>query len=110
MFERENNTPEQDKALEMRFDSAQSYWKKALDEGRIYRTQFFTQAFDSPESKLYRERCDDELILYVAKTLNGLWVGDERWKNMQEVHSILPAPSASSSTSTTGRSATKSRS
>ena len=95
MFERGNFTPEQDREQEKRFDDAQKYWQKALDEGRIYRTKFFEEVFMSPESVAYREMGDDELLLHVAKTLNGTWVGEARWKsNRIEVPPILPTSSS----------------
>lgn len=58
-----------------RFDNAQGYWKKVIDEGRAVNTDFYSQVFESEEAVIYREIADDELLMLIARTLNETWVG-----------------------------------
>ncbi len=77
MFERERLTPGQEQELEKSFDEAKAWWQTAVNEGRAQKTEFYSQVFEQPESEIYRERCDREFLLHVAKTMNNSWVGLE---------------------------------
>lgn len=72
-----------------RFERAKSYWSKRYDKGEVEDPIFFQEVFESPESEIYKERCDDDFFMYVAKVLGGI----ER---------KLPASSTSTSSSTAG--------
>ncbi len=76
MSERQSSTWNVEIAFSERFSNARDYWSKAMVEGRIYRTQFFHQVFESPETEIYQERADDEMLMLIAKTLNETWVGN----------------------------------
>lgn len=76
MFERQNFTPEQDAQIEARFDQAKSWWESQILRGTALKTPFFSEVFESPQTEIYRELCDEELLLHVSKTLNGSWVGN----------------------------------
>lgn len=58
-----------------RFDSDKEYWTNAVKDGRAQKTEFFMQVFESPETEIYREVADDEMIMTIARTLNDTWIG-----------------------------------
>lgn len=67
-----------DKAsLPQRFVIAREFWKKAVSQGRARRTEFYEEAFGSPESELYEEFATDEIIFLTAKGMSEALVKHE---------------------------------
>ena len=60
--------------MEQRFDNAHAYWQKAIDDGRAHKTEYYQQVFNSPETQLYREMANDEIIMIIARTMNTAWI------------------------------------
>ena len=61
--------------FQKRFRVAREYWQNAVNEGRLYKSQFYQEIFESPETYLYEESADDDMIFLIARTLNETWVG-----------------------------------
>ena len=65
------------KTPQEQFTKLKDYYAKAISEGRMHTTSFYEEVFLNPDTGVYAEFADDEMISIIARTMNESWKGRE---------------------------------